>query len=302
MSATSAGGVRQEQRGRVAAACCDGRQALVIGPEGGDGARAVPSAARANLDELLRRELPPADVIVMLDPVPGRLVLKLVTVLADLVGAGAGLVLALPPAQAELAAPALPEARVLRQVAAEVVWLGTEGPQEILMPPSPEHASIMVLLVDGGLDVELDVQVAGTAIQEQHHAALVEEATALRAANARLRSTHRPVESAAAANLLARTPITTAGVAELFARIFGLLARICELEAEVEHVLGVAKHNDDHYQAARAALDAREAEVRGLRSTLGKPQHRVAASAGHRVGRVPLLRGLAKRAASRAGL
>lgn len=295
MRATSAGGARARQRGRVAATCCDGRQTLVIGQEGGEGARAVPSAARASVDELLRRELPPAEVLALLDPVPGALVLKVVTVLAELERAGAGLVLALPPSQAELVAPLLPEARVLRQVAAEVVWLGAEEPQPFVMPPSPEQATIMVLLVSDVLDFELDVQVTGRAIQEQHHAALVEESTALRTANARLRSSHRPVESAAAANLLSRAPITTAGVAQLH-------ARIDELEAEVEHVTGVAQHNDDHYQAARAIVEARDAEIRGLRSTLGRPQHRVAASAGYRVGRVPVLGRVAKRAAARVRL
>ncbi|MCW3010785.1 MAG: hypothetical protein JWO90_1189, partial [Solirubrobacterales bacterium] len=198
-----------------------------------------------------------------------------------------------PPGQEALIAEVLASARVLRQGAVEAVWVGSEAPKSIEVPAADaESATIRVLLVLGGPEDLDDARLAGRGVREQHAAALEAEAEELRSANARLLSSHRPVESSAAAAMVGKVGLLTQRIAEQEAELVELQRR---LEAEVE----VGRRNDELFQDARRVIGVREQEIAGLRATLARPRHRIAASAGSRIDRAPRPRGLLARVASK---
>lgn len=310
---------REAQRAEVATTAAIGRHAVVIGPPDGEGARALPQAPALAADAFLRDGAPDATALVALDPVPARLLAGVTRALAGRVDDGAAVVLAVGGGQEALVAPWLSEATVLRQLAVDAVWLGGAPPESVRVPlDDPAVSTVRVLFVAGGPEIEPSTRRTGTALVEHHQAALLREVDELRSANARLRAEHRPLESAAAGALVAREATVRLELDALQAEVkadaaaaaLAYEAAVIEwarLERQLEREVGIGLRNDQLFQEARriievredeqrldavtyaAELVTREQEIAGLRATLARPRHRVAAGIVHRLERIPLL-------------
>jgi hypothetical protein len=275
------------QQLELAASAVSGLRTLVIGPATTPLPEMLMEAAagceRATIASFIDEAQGEHEAIVSLDDIEARHAVPVARAIAQRARAGVRSVVGVDPAVGGLIQPLLAGATVLSQRVAGVAWLADEGSGQSLPAVEAAHDGATerrrFFILGWDEAPATPPSVAAGLPYGVWADAVARGNVALRTANRRLSGEKAPRESAAAAAQLGRVVALEQRHAEMERELQAAAERLA-LETRI------AKTNDELFQEARRVIALREDEIAGLRATLARRAHRLAAGLAWRLDRL----------------